>query len=191
MATNQIIFIGKIFVFIKNIHCLYFSREFVLMYRKMIFIFFSVISSLPNENKCVILLMISSFSLYATLQARPCVLRELNILEVESNIAALITIFAGSLYILDVADELKILVFFFIIIINTIFAVRWLLAVSDIVFLSYEKTILRCCPCLANNFAIFKKTIAETRFNYNLPRFFCQFWSNFSINKREFTLVKL
>jgi len=160
------------------------------MYRKMIFIFFSVISSLPKENKCVILLMISSFSLYITLQARPSVLTELNILEVHSNFTALVTIFAGWLYILDVADQLKILVFFFIVIINTIFIVKWLLAVFDIVFLTYEKKIFRFCPCLVNNFAIFKKTIAETRFNYNLPRFICQFLSNFSINKREFTLDK-
>ena len=118
-------------------------------------------------------------------------LRELNILEVYSNISALVTIFAGSLYISDVGNEGKMFAFLLIILVNTIFTVKWLFEIFDILFFTYEKTISKCFPCVIDYFTYFKKTLDDTRFDYNLPRFLYRFWRNFLINKRKFPLVKL
>ena len=161
------------------------------MYRKMVFIFFSIMSSIPNDQKTTILLLFSGFSLYATLKSRPFALRELNILELQSNLTAMITIFAGALYILDVGDFVKIIVFFLIVVINSIFAVKWFLAVWDIVFITYERNIFRICPCFVVNFYILKKTIADTRASLNLPKFLVHFFQNLYHNKKNFTIVKI
>lgn len=161
------------------------------MYRKMVFIFFSIMGSIPNDQKTTLLLLFSGFSLYATLKFRPFVLRELNILELQSNFTATITIFAGALYILDVGDFVKILVFFLIVVINTIFAVKWFLNVWDIVFFTYETKIFRVCPSLISNLYILRKSIAETQVSYNIPKVIFGFFKNLYHNRKNFELVKV
>ena len=136
------------------------------MIRKMVFIFFSIMSSFPNDQKTAILLLFSGIFLYATMKFSPFVLRKINLLEFQSNLTAMITIFAGALYILDVGDFLKIIAFCLIVVFNSVFAVKWLLSFWDIAFSIYKTKILKLCSCLMRILHIFRKPVAETRILY-------------------------
>lgn len=156
----------------------------------MIFIFFTVLSSFPNEQKTVILLFVSSLSLIASMHCSPYCLRSLNVLDIHSNYTALITIFAGSLYILDISEEGKNLIFFFIVLFNSIFVIKWAASAFDIFVFIYEKTIFRFCPSLLNIYAIMKKTNHETTFTYNLAKYGLVYGKNFFRNIREYSLTR-
>ena len=116
------------------------------MYRKMIFIFFSIFTAIDYQQRTSFLLFFSSLSLLITLKYKPFTLIEMNILEVESNITALITIFSGSLYVLDVGDAFKAIIFALIMLANTNFAFRWVFSVCDFTFKLYENKINKFCP---------------------------------------------
>lgn len=156
----------------------------------MIFIFFTVLSSFPNQQKTVILLFVSSLSLIASMYCNPYTLRSLNVLDIHSNYTALITIFAGSLYILDISEQGKNLIFVFIVLFNSIFVMKWAASTFDILVFTYEKTIFRICPGLLNIYAIMKKTNHETIFTYNLPKFGFVYGKNFMRNIKEYSLTR-
>ena len=140
------------------------------MYRKIVFIFFSMIPNISNEQKSSVLLLFAVLSFCSTVKYRPFILRELNMLEMQSNLTALITIFAGLIYVLEGGDFLQICIFLLIFIINTIFAVKWFLSVGDLFLYSYETKIFRMCPCFIKNIYIFRKTIADTTTSLNLTQ---------------------
>ena len=189
MVTKKTIIIGK-----KNINylCIYkFIREFFIMYRKMIFIFFTIITTISNDKKTVFLLVISATSLFITVMNRPFLLRELNILEAHSNATALITIFAGSLYILDITDGLKAILFVLIILINSFFIVRWIFSVFDILMLTYETKILKFCPFILNTYYLLRKSIDDTPFTYNVPKYVYAFTRNYFLYNKNLVLIKI
>lgn len=116
-----------------------FIREFVIMYRKIIFIIFLTIQ-IDMTIKATVLLSLSFLSLVLILSFKPFVLQNLNILEFKSNFAALIALFVGNLYISEISDLFKAICFVMIILINTWFFLSFLF---DIIFLffhvNYEK----------------------------------------------------
>ena len=155
------------------------------MYRKIIFIFFTILTTISNEKKTTILLVISALSLYITVINRPFTQRELNILEAHSNATALITIFAGSLYILDINDNLKAML------INAFFALKWFFSVFDILMLAYEKKIFRICPSFLNCYYLLKKTNDETKCTFNIPKYIFNFTKNYFIHNKNFVVIKI
>lgn len=159
------------------------------MYRKMIFIFFTILSTLSNEKKTVILLFISAFSFYQSLKCRPFALRELNILDVNSNLTALITIFAGSLYIIDTSEEVKALVFILIVIINTAFVIKWFGSVLEIIVYSYEHKIYKICPWFLKLYLILKNASEKTKSTYFFPKYIYDFIKNLKSSKNNLTKV--
>ena len=116
------------------------------MYRKMIFIFFPMFAPLKTQENTAILLFFSSVSLLLTLKYKPFIFKTMNVLEVYSNMTALITIFSGSLYVLDINDNSKAIIFILIVLVNTKFALKWMFSVLDFALKTYEKQILRFCP---------------------------------------------
>ena len=160
------------------------------MYRKMIFIFFTIISSLSNQQKALILLAISIFSANITLKKQPFILASLNNIEVESNVSALVTIFAGAFYVLNINETVKIMIFIIIILINTQFAYKWIVSVCEVLVYTHEKEINRFCPCLLSLYAVYKKTKNETPITYNLPKYVWIFFRNLLTNKNNFVLIK-
>ena len=160
------------------------------MYRKIIFIFFTILTTIPNEQKTIILLFVSAGFLHYTLKNRPFVVQEMNMLEIQSNLTAMITIFSGSLYILNVSDIIKASTFTSIILINTFFAVKWFFSTLDAVLYFYGGKINRFCPCLLNYYAIYKKTNEITKFSWKLHNYIYKFMRNFIYNQRNFALIK-
>ena len=153
------------------------------MSKKITFIFFSMIPNISNEQKCYFLLLFSVFSVLATVKFRPYVLRELNILELQSNLTALITIFSGLIFVIQGGKFLEICVFLMIVIMNSIFMVKWFLNVCDVIFYTYEKKIYKVCPWLFNNVYLLRQTISDTHASFNLPKLIFKFIQNFSKNK--------
>ena len=156
------------------------------MYRKMIFIFFTILSNISNREKTVILLLISSFSLYETLKYKPFILSSLNKLEIYSNFAALVSIFAGSLYVLEVSNEIKAITFCVIILRNTTFTIKWIISVFDIIMTTFSSKIFRCCPKLIEFYAIFKKSRDETPFSLF---YLCSLFQNCKKNSVEYEMI--
>lgn len=158
------------------------------MLRKIIFIFFTVLSSMQNKQKTVILLLLQSISLVYTIYSKPFALTSLNNLDVSSNFTFLMTIFAGSLYVLELGEETKIFLFFFIIIFNLKFMLKWLLTVFDILVFVYEKNFFRICPWFLNFYAIMKKSFHETKFSYNLMKYLPNLLKNMCDNMKTYRL---
>lgn len=148
------------------------------MYRKIMFIFFTILPSLSNETKTVILLFISAISFFQTLKCRPFFLRELNILDLSSNLTALITIFAGAIYILDVSEAFKALIFIIIVLINAKFAIKWFGSILDIFVYSYESKIYQLCPWFLNLYLILKQANEKTKPSFFLPKYIYDFMKN-------------
>ena len=155
------------------------------MYRKIIFIFFSILTTLKNEKKTVFLLFLCGFSLFFTKVIGPFKKRELNILEVQSNLTATVTIFAGSLYILDISDYSKAMVFVLIVLINSIFVMKWLLSVFNILMDSYANKIGKICPCILFIYMIMKKTAISTRRSINFPKYMWNITKRFMVSKKN------
>ena len=174
-----------------NLFCIYVFREFFLMFRKMVFILFSLLTNISKEQKTTFLLMFSVFSITATIKCEPYVLRELNLLELHSSLIASITIFAGLLYVLDVGEFLKISFFVLIVLINTIFAMKWFFYFCDMLFYTYETKIFKVCPCLVRKLYILRQTIADTSASFNLPKVIFKFIKNLYQNQKDFQFIKL
>lgn len=168
----------------------YFFWEFLIMYRKMIFVLFAVLTGFPNPPKTIILLFVASVSLVSTMYFRPFALRELNILESYSNYTILVTIFAGCLYTSNINEEMKIGIFLFIILFNTFFSIKWLLSVIEIFVYTYEKKISRFCPFFLKYFLILKKTSEEAKSNYNPIKYWYIFVVNYRKNLKEYIVIK-
>lgn len=152
----------------------------------MIFIFFTVLSHLSNQEKTILLLLFSGFSLYGTVKYKPFILSSLNELEIYSNFAALISIFAGSLYVLDVNDEIKAITFCVIILINTAFSLKWMFSVIDIIKTTFSSKIFKFCPKLIRFYAILQKTRNETSISLF---FLCNLYRNFKKNTQEYDML--
>ena len=153
------------------------------MYIKIVFIFFSILTTIPNQQKTVLLLFFATVSLFYTSKNRPFLDDEINLLEIQSNITAVVSLFAGSLYILDINDQLKAIAFSAIVIFNTLFAVKWFFSFLDVVIYLYGKKIFSYCPSFILVFYDFKKTAQMTKFTYNLPCYFWSLMANYSIVK--------
>ena len=150
------------------------------MYRKMIFIFFTIMTSIGNQQKTLVLLFFAAASLFFTMKNRPFVVAEMNSLELQSNFTAIISIFAGSLYILDINDFLKALAFIVIVTFNTVFAIRWLFSVSEIFLYLYAKRLIKFCPSFFTFIAALNQSHQNTKFTYNIPCYIFKFIRTFS-----------
>lgn len=158
------------------------------MFRKLVFIFFTVLSSMQIQQKSVILLFFSSLSLVYTIHSKPFVLNSLNILDVNSNYTILFTLFAGALYISQISEGVRLLIFSIIVVFNTIFVIKWAFGVFEIVTYTYEKNIQKFCPFLLLFIMIVKKTSQETKFTIFIPNYIFWFVKNFLRNRREYRL---
>ena len=138
------------------------KREFFIMYRKIIFIFISIIPYISDEQKAIYLIFFSLTSLYLTLFIIPFQLRELNILEAYSNLTAFVTIFAGSLYILDINDYVKVGIFVFLVVVNSMFVVKWISSVFEIIITTYHDKLVKICGSFIYNAA--KKILNRTSY---------------------------
>lgn len=167
-----------------------FSREFLIMYRKMIFILITTLPMIENDQKSLILLLLITISACLTYYHKPFTLFRLNDMEQKSNLAAVITIFAGCLYVLSVHEIIKAFAFLAIAVYNLGFLFLWLVTVINIYVNVYSKKIFKFCPKLMNFLAILQKTANSTEFQLNLHKYAKSFYNNFRENTKQYSLNK-
>lgn len=116
------------------------------MFRKMTFIFINTLPMIENNVKSLIILMISAVSFLLNFKHKPYVLESLNYMEEKSNLTAFVTIFGGCLYVANISEYLKVIVFSTILIINLIFLLKWISTVVHIYAKLYAPKLFKICP---------------------------------------------
>lgn len=124
--------------------------EFCIMYRKIFAILVTLMPEDMLSTKCYILLLVNAQAVYFQEVKSPFIDKKLNALELKANIASLLTILLGLFFRIDISITLKITLFFFIILFNSIFLIYWmkfffLAIVKD---LSQHHLIKKFCPNL-------------------------------------------
>ena len=130
------------------------------MFRKITFITISIFQ-IDIFSKSILLISLSLVSSYLIIVCRPFILKELNLLEFHSNIAALATIFCGSLYLNDISDEFKAFLFFLIIFTNGLFAVNFVSLLLSLILMIYFDKFSEMCPKFFQRFIDFLNKWAD------------------------------
>lgn len=155
------------------------------MARKMLFIIFTMLPSLENGKKTIYLLSFCSISLYLTLKNNPYNRVKLNLIERNSNWAALITIFSGCLYANGVNNIIKAFGFAGILLINIRFMSLWTLTFVGIVLRVYKSKIVKFCPIIFIFLTSLEKSFKKTKFNYDLKKSTQDLWGHYLMNYRS------
>lgn len=122
------------------------------MYRKIIFITVTVMQDADINTRATLLLFFAAFFYISTKMYNPFVLRELNVLEGFSNVAALTNLFFGCLYVLSIDEPFKFLFYCFILMINIYFMLRWFFAVFRLVLNTHREFIDKYLPNFVDRF---------------------------------------
>lgn len=122
------------------------------MYKKMLFIFISMLPVLDNYQKSLIILLLSGIVFIVSIKHQPFDRHELNKMQEKSNSAAFITVFAGCLYVISVPDILKAIAFAIILITNLRFLLLWFTTVLNLYAKAYAPRLFIMCPRLMRIF---------------------------------------
>ena len=106
------------------------------MYRKVVFISVCFFNQLEIFSKTTLLLFFSSISFILTFQYKPFQDLKTNTLEFYSNLAVIITIYMGALYLSEIGDSLKFFCFLCIFSINGIFFLVWGLLCFEVFYIN-------------------------------------------------------
>ena len=104
------------------------------------------------NTRATLLLFFAAFFYISTKLCNPFVLRELNIVEGFSNVAALTNLFFGCIYVLNIEEPLKFLSYCFILITNIYFMVRWFFSVFRLFINAHKKLIDKYFPNFIDRF---------------------------------------
>lgn len=100
--------------------------EFVIMFRKMLTLSVTLMPETIKFCKGALVLFITTFSLLLHMEKKPFYDLRLNNVEYKAILVSTITIFVGLFYLEDVDENLKILFFSIILIVNLSFLVEWI-----------------------------------------------------------------
>ena len=118
------------------------------MYKKMIFIFIPIYFRERKQQMTIVLLFFTTLSWRLTFIHKPYLSGDINNLELLSNTVIWISVFAGSLYVLDINDFFKAILFIIFAIVNTIFNIKWFSLTLQAIINNYYDKIFKLCPCL-------------------------------------------
>lgn len=149
------------------------------MYRKIIFIAINLLSISPF-TKVTILLFIAGCSFITSYYCEPFIYKELNKIENYSLSSAMVTLFAGGLYICDIGDFLKALSFALIILVNIAFSLSWFWSVLNAVFSSNLKKFQQHFPNLTYFIVAGISTMEKTKKTFNICYYIREFKKNFT-----------
>ena len=152
------------------------------------FICFTLISNMENNQKTIYLLFFCTLSYYLTTKYHPFSLYRLNVLEQQSNLAILLTVFSGSLNVLGVNDFVKTSFFSLILIANFRFFMIWFFAVAKIFINLHGKKLHKYFPRWMNFMAIWQKTSNMMHENFNLIKYCMEFYRRFQKNSELYSL---
>lgn len=154
------------------------------MYRKIIFIVINLLN-INSLTKVTLLLFISTLVFLITYFTRPFVFAPLNQIELYSLMSAIITLFAGALYISDVNDYLKAISFMVILLVNFAFVLTWLFSLLNIVFETNFNKMKEKCPALAYKLMAFLKTLQKTKRSWNFFKYVKRMRKTYHTEKEE------
>lgn len=128
----------------------YYYWEFFIMYRKILTIFVLLLPEHMNFAKGYVVLSINSLATYVQIRKLPFIELELNKLEIKANIGATLTVFCGLFFLMEVQDIYKAICFIFIIIINNLVLLNWLIFEFYLTYQAISKSYIfkRFCPNL-------------------------------------------
>ena len=115
------------------------------MFRKTIFITVSIFK-MGLFAKAVILISFSFVSFFLVMVCRPFILHELNTLEFQANISAIITLYSGTLYMNDISKEFKAILFFLIVMTNITFFINFFMNTLYLFLTMHFERIHKFCP---------------------------------------------
>ena len=142
------------------------------MYRKIIFISINFLKNLPVFSKAALILLLSAISTLLTLFYKPFVYKELNDIELYSNLSIMITIFSGALYVQEVLnDSLRAFLFFWILFVNTSFGIYWVTSCFGLFFYSHFGFIFKHFPNITKNVVAFHEALVQTKFEINIIKY--------------------
>lgn len=118
------------------------------MYRKILFISINVIKDFPLNTKAILLLFLCLISMLITLTAKPFLTKDLNNLEIFSNLSSLLILYSGCLYLIGNIDFLKLLSYLTIFFVNIAFTLKWGLSILKLLRDSYENNFTKRFPRL-------------------------------------------
>lgn len=127
----------------------HFYWEFVILYRKVLVIFFSVFmsSAVTAQALTALILLLLSFLMQYSL--RPYISKELNNIELKSILTATITIYCGLYYLTQQIEQVtKYFLFVLLISFNLYFILSWLWAAFSQVFLNLFSKSRKLQVCL-------------------------------------------
>ena len=89
------------------------------------------------------------------------------------------TLFAGALYVCDIDNNLKAISFVFIVIVNVIFSLNWLLSIINVVFHAHIKKFQEYFPNLTYSIVAGILTLEKTKKTLNCFHYFREVKKNF------------
>ena len=154
------------------------------MYRKIIFIEINILPINPF-TKVTLLILIALIAIHLTFFLRPFIFDEVGKIELSSLLSAIITLFSGALYICDIGDELKIINFATIILVNTSFCVIWLSSLLRIVFQTNIDKLQRIFPRCTYFIIACILSLLETKKSINVVSYVKNMRKNFQRFRRS------
>ena len=149
------------------------------MYRKVAFLLVSIFR-FDLQIKSTLLLLFSWFSAYTMKTNSPFVSKELNMLELSSNLTALIILYSGTLYSNNIGVYFQVILFINIMMFNSRFCISCFFSLIKIFFNTFIIKIQRFFPRLTANYVAMLKTNKSFRkTSMSLIEYIKQFRTNF------------
>lgn len=127
---------------------------------------------MSNLSKAISLLFVSFISFIFTEYSRPFLLKEMNILELYSNISASIVLFSGVLYLIGVNEYYGVFCFIIILITNLTFLLLWFESLMEIIIKIYFENLMRLCPKYLMKLLVLLKAFKFANSSWNLLEYF-------------------
>lgn len=131
------------------------------------------------------MLSFSFVSFLITYYAKPFLIKNMNVLELYSNLSSALTIYAGALYIMDVGEWLKAICFATVLLINFVFGYFWFSSMINIIFLAHFETLKKLFPKNALKMLALKKAVGKSSFSFNLCGYYSNIKELYSVNLNE------
>ena len=136
------------------------------MYRKILFISINFLNGMPIFTKAAILLFFSAISVLLTLFYKPFVFKEINNLELFSNLAVSVTVFSGALYVQEVInDNFRAFLFFGILFVNIWFSIFWVWSCFELFLDNHFNMLFKHFPRFTKKVVALHEAISTTNFN--------------------------
>ena len=136
------------------------------MYRKILFISINFLNDIEILTKAVLLLFFSAISVLLTLFYKPFVFKEINNLELFSNLAVSVTVFSGALYVQEVInDNFRAFLFFGILFVNIWFSIFWVWSCFELFLLRHFNMLFKHFPRFTKKVVALHEAISTTNFN--------------------------